>query len=159
MARPLEAVPRPAGSPPDKDELWKLYDAALREYHLNTTLGVQRQAFYIGLNVTLLGALASFGHRGVLVCYAYLVGMLASLLGAHVVRQTHRHYQAARDHFQAVERRLGLTGDLALSTTPGMVGATGRFRLRVTFAAELVLYSLAAFDLASAVVAVLDVLA
>ncbi len=92
---------------------------------------------------------------GVLVCLAYLVGTSASLLGAHVVRQTHRHYQAARDHFQAVERRLGLTGELALSTTPGMVGATGTFRMRVTTAAALVLYLLAAFDLASAVVALM----
>jgi hypothetical protein len=154
MARPLEAVPpRPAGGPPGDEGLWKLYDAALREYHLNTTLGFQRQAFYIGLNVSLLGALASFGNTGLLVCFAYLMGTVASLLGAHVVRQTHRHYQAARDHFQAVEQRLGLAGELTLSTTPGMVGATGRRRMRVTTAAALVLYLLAAFDLASAIVA------
>jgi hypothetical protein len=153
MVRPVERLPRANGEPPDREELWKLYDAAMREYHLNTSLGTQRQVFYIGLNVSLLAALAGFGKQDVPVAFAYLVGTAASLLGAHVVRQTHRHYQAARNHFQAVERRLGLTGELALSTTPGMVGDTGKWRLRVTTAAAMVLYLLAAFDLASAVVA------
>lgn len=159
MARQLESVPPPrttgGSSPPSwsRDDLLKLYDAALREYHLNTELGHKRQVFWIGLNVTLIGALASFGSSGTLVALAYLVGSAASVLGAHVVRQTHRHYQAARDHFQAIEQRLELTSDLALSTTPGMKGNTGKFRLRVTTASAIVLWLLATFDVASAVVA------
>lgn len=136
-----------------EDDLWRLYEIAIREYHLNTTMGVQRQAFYIGLNVSLLGALASLGKRGPLVAVAYLVGVATSLLGAHVIRQGHRYYQAARDHFQLVERHLGLTGTLSLSTTPGMTGDPGKFRLRITTSAALVLYLLALLDLLSAVMA------
>jgi hypothetical protein len=157
MARPVERLPQSGNPPTDnrsREELWKLYDAALREYHLNTTLGLQRQVFYIGLSTTLLGALATFGNRGILVAIAYVVGTAIALLGSKVVAQTHEHYRAARDHFQEVERRLGLdkTG-LALSTTPGMVGNTGGRRMRVTTAARLVLWALAALDLVSAVVA------
>jgi hypothetical protein len=153
MARQLESLPRADGEPPSRDELFKLYEAALREYHLNITLGVQRQAFYIGLNVTLLGALASFakGTPNWLTVIAYFVGAGASLLGAQVVAQTHRHYQASRDHFQAIEQRLGLDKQgLALTTTPGMRGDTGKRRMRVTTAAVFVLRMLALFDLVSA---------
>ncbi len=154
MARPLESVPRTEGEPPDnRDELFKLYDAALREYHINVTLGAQRQTFYIGLNVTLLGALVSFskGAPSWLHVMAYVVGIGASLLGAQVVAQTHRHYQGSRDHLQTIEQRLGLDRQgLALTTTPGMRGDTGKRRMRVTTAAVLVLRLLALLDLASA---------
>jgi hypothetical protein len=156
MARPVERLPRPSDGPPppEREELWRLYDLAVKEYHLNTTLGVQRQVFYIGLSVTLLGALASFGKRGVLVALAYVVGVAVALLGAKVVAQSHAYYTAARNHFQDIERRLGLdVQGLALSTTPGMVGETGKRRLKVTTAAKIVLWILAGLDLPSAVVA------
>src|SRR6476619_2928562 len=104
------------GSERDPADLWKLYDAALREYHLNTQLGTQRQVFYIGLSVSLLGALASFGKYGPLVAIAYLVGAAVALLGAKVIAQSHTYYRAARAHFQGIEQRLGLDKQgLALS--------------------------------------------
>jgi hypothetical protein len=149
MASPAPRVPTDTPS-----DLWRLYDMAMREYHLNTTLGVQRQVFYIGLSVTLLGALASFGNRGLLVAIAYLVGAAVALLGAKVVAQSHDYYRAARDHLQEIERRLGLDKrGLALSTTPGMTG-TARRRTKVTTSAKLVLWLLALFDVLSAAVAV-----
>ena len=156
MARPVERLPRPSDGPPppSRDDLWKLYEVAVREYHLNTTLGVQRQVFYIGLSVTLLGALASFGKSGPLVAIAYVVGASVALLGTKVVAQSHAYYTAAREHFQDIERRLALdVQGLALSTTPGMVGQTGGRRLKVTTAAKIVLWILAGLDLLSAAVA------
>ena len=153
MARPVESLPRPTGDPPDRRaELWRLYDVAVREYHLNTTLGTQRQAFYIGLNVTLVGVLASFkSAHDMLLLLAYLVGAAASLLGVAVVAKSHEYYRNARRHLQKVEAQLGLDRDeLALSTTAGMVGATGKNSLKVTGAAKFVLVLLATFDVASA---------
>lgn len=157
MARPVERIPRPSGGGPDSpDELWRLYDVAVREYHLNTQLGVQRQIFYVGLSVSLIGALASFGKHGRLVAIAYLAGAAIALLGAKVVAQSHEYYRAARAHFQEVERRLGLDQrGLALSTTPGMVGETGARRMRVTTAAKLVMWIIAGFDVLSAALALI----
>jgi hypothetical protein len=157
MARPVERLPHRSDGPPppSREDLYRLYDLAVKEYHLNTSLGVQRQVFYIGLSVTLLGALASFGKSGVLVAIAYVVGAAVALLGAKVVAQSHAYYTAARNHFQDIEHRLGLDAHgLALSTTPGMVGDTGSRRLKVNVAAQLVLWILAGLDLLSAIVAV-----
>jgi hypothetical protein len=151
MARPV-SLSRPP--PPSPEDLWRLYEIAVKEYHLNTTLGVQRQVFYIGLSVTLLGALASFGNKGALVAIAYFVGAAVALLGAKVVAQSHSYYTAAREHFQDIERRLCLDQHgLTLSTTQGMTGETGKRRLKVTTAAKIVLWILAGLDLLSAVVA------
>jgi hypothetical protein len=159
MARPVERIPRPSGGGPDSDDsgLWRVYDMAVREYHLNTQLGVQRQIFYVGLSVSLITALASFGRRGGLVAIAYLAGAAIALLGAKVVAQSHAYYRAARNHFQEVERRLGLDQrGLGLSTTPGMAGDTGRWRMKVTTAAKIVLWILAGFDVLSAIIALLS---
>jgi hypothetical protein len=131
------------------DQLLRLYDVAQREYHFVVQLGSQRQALYIILNAAILGGLAGSGRTGLLPALAYLGGAMASAFGAAIVRQSHNYYRAARGQLQAVEKDLAL-GPLALMTTPGMAGDTGKRRLRIVTAASIVLYLFAALDLVSA---------
>lgn len=143
--------------PFERDELLKLYDASLREYHFNVNLGSERQKFYIGLNVAYIGALASLGSKasplGPLLPGAFLVGAMTSFLGAFVVDKAHEYYRNARAQFQRIERALDLdVHQLSMATTPGMQGkpSTWLSRLRVVDMAKFTLWLLAALNLAAA---------
>jgi len=143
--------------PLEREELLKLYDASLREYHFNVNLGSERQKFYIGLNVAYIGALASLGSKasplGPLLPGAFLVGAMTSFLGAFVVDKAHEYYRNARAQFQRIERALKLdVHQLGMTTTPGMQGNkwTWTSRLRVVDMAKFTLWMLAALNLAAA---------
>lgn len=68
-----------------------------------------------------------------------------------MVRQSHAYYRNARDHFQRIEKLLGLDAfSLGITTTPGMVGRKRGRRLKVYLAVQLLLGALLAFDLYAA---------
>lgn len=141
--------------PFNREQLLRLYEASLREYHFNVNLGSERQKFYIGLNVAYLGALAALANKasplGPLLPGAFLVGAMTSVLGAFAVVKAHEYYRNARAQFQRIEVMLGLDRlDLGITTTPGMQGKGPGSRLKIVGMAKLTLLLLAALNLAAA---------
>lgn len=135
----------------ERSELMKVYETHAAEYRLQVQLGWDRLKFFVTLNVALLAALSGFAQSRVAAA-GYVAGVVASLLGAHVVRKTHEYYRNARDAFLAVERALGITeAGHGMSTTPGMAGASWTHKLRVTDAGVIVLVVLAVLDVVLAV--------
>jgi len=132
---------------PTPDALLRAYSEHAAEYRLEVQMGWDRLRFFLALNM----ALFVFGRGAVQHC----AGALASLLGAHLVRKTHRYYVNARGAFKTVERELGLDA-FAMGTTPGMLGAPWLHSLKITTAGIVVLLVFVAFDVALAVLALLD---
>jgi hypothetical protein len=140
--------------------MFRLYEAALREYHFNVNLGSERQKFYVGLNVAYFGALAGISSKispvepllpTVFLAGAFLVGAMTSVLGAFGVVKAHEYYRNARDQFQRIERMLQLDRyQLSMTTTPGMQGKASGLRLKIVDMAKLTLLLLAALNLAAA---------
>lgn len=140
-------------SHPTGPDLFRVYELAVQTCQLEVRLGAQRQAFYLGVSTGLLGVLTAFGKPGWPTALAYLAGTIVAALGNRVVAQSHAYYRSARDHFQTIERQLGLdAAGLAISTTPGMRKETGR-RFRISTGVQLVLWILAGLDVLSAVLA------
>jgi len=137
------------------DALLKAYSEHAAEYRMEVQMGWSRLQFFLTLNVALLAALSGFGGHGVVAAAGYLAGALTSLLGAHVVLKTHRYYVAAREAFRQIERELGLDA-FGMATTPGMLGAPWLHTLKITTAGVIVLGAFVAFDVALAVLALLD---
>ena len=134
------------------DTRWiSLLELHQREYHFNVQLGSQRQTFYIGLNAALLGTLAGFSD-GRLAAFGYAVGAATSLLGAKIVAVSHGYYTAARQRMESVQLEGGLPG---FATTPGQAGDTGRPRVKITSAAQWVLWLFAALNIGAGTMALL----
>jgi hypothetical protein len=152
------SVDRQDPNTPDRAELLGLHKTAIEEYRFEVNLGWDRQKFFVGLNVSLLAALAGFAklggeqaHNGPLIC-ALFADAATAVVGILVVQKSHLYYQNARDHFQRIERRLGyVTTDLALQTTSGMKeghdAAPRLGRIRTVTLTTVVLGLLAALEI------------
>ena len=145
----------------ERAELLGLYKTAIEEYRFEVNLGWERQKFFVGLNVSLLAAIAGFAKLGgdhghnALLAGALFANAVTGIVGISVVRKSHLYYQNARAHFQRIEQRLGyVTNDLALQTTPGMKEGHDALpplaRIRTVTMTTLVLGVLAALEAALA---------
>jgi hypothetical protein len=127
VTEPPSSVQEQNPETPDRDELLGLYKTAIDEYRFEVNLGWERQKFFVGLNVSLLAAIAGFARLGTgdnhnaLLAGALLANAATGILGIFVILKSHRYYRNARAHFQRIEHRLGYAASgLALQTTPGM---------------------------------------
>lgn len=137
---------------PTPDALLKAYSEHAAEYRMEVQMGWSRLQFFLALNLALLIASPCLGGKGIGAAVLYLAGALASLLGVHAVRTTHRYYSNAKAAFQAVERELGLAS-FGIMTTVRMRRTSWLHSPRITTAGVIVLLVFVAFDIALAVLA------
>lgn len=123
----------------------ELYKVAVEEYRFQAQFNWSRTQYLLALNAAILTAAAAVasrpGHSAALI---FLLGMVASVLSAVVVRTQHDYYRAARDHLRRVEEELAIPHSQRLDTTSAL---GGRSRLvSVNQVVYLLLFSLAVAD-------------
>lgn len=117
-----------------RDELWKLYELALRDRDFQVTITWDRTKHYFLFNFaafSVAGALATMkGAFSVIEPALLLLVALNSICAAIAIRKGHTYYRNSRRHLHAIESRLGLGSDETLKGTRGMARPEGPRPLR-----------------------------